>query len=380
MRVFIWLLPIGILLYIWRFPRAESRCAVLRLLATSIDSGISPGGLLSSLGREAGFREREKLTRLAETFDAGSSVSQSIDAMGTYFPAEVQTELRVAEACGVLPQTITRVADEWQSRQDRFSTEWDRLCMYLAMVSMVIWGIIAFLGVYIVPKFKAIADDLGLAFGNNQESVIQGLPVGSGGAGLGGLQIATIDGISRIWGWIDFCALIVASLVVLALMPMFFRFLTGHRLGSVWGKIASRFWPQRDTSLLLRVLRVPIEAGRPLNAGLSELEVHHPYSYMRGKIQKINESVERGESCWDVMREMKLLNAQELGLIHSAETRGHLPWVLTEMANSIENRQRDRLQLLGTLMQPVAVFVVAIPVLGIAWGVISFLLSMMRIL
>lgn len=376
MRVFIWLLPIGILLYVWRFPRAESRCAVLRLLATALNSGVSPGGLLSSLGREAGFWEREKLTKLAETFDAGASVAQSIDAMGTYFPVEVQTELRVAEACGVLPQTITRVADEWQSRQDRFSTEWDRLCMYLAMVSMVIWGIIAFLGVYIVPKFRSIAEDMGLGSEENQAGIIQGLP---GGAGPGGAQIATIDGISRFWGWIDFCALIVASIIVLALMPMFFRFLIGHRLGSVWGKFASRYWPHRDTSLLLRALRVPIGADRPLNVALSELEVHHPYSYMRSKIQKINQAVKSGESCWEVLREMKLLNAQELGLIHSAETRGHLPWVLTEMANSIENRQRDRLQLLGELMQPVAVLVVAIPVLGIAWGVISFLLSMMRI-
>lgn len=73
------------------------------------------------------------------------------------------------------------------------------------------------------------------------------------------------------------------------------------------------------------------------------------------------------------MLEMKLLNSRELGLIRSAETRGHLPWVLTELADELDARRRNRFVLAGELAQPLGVLLLAIPVLGIAGGVIQFL-------
>lgn len=374
MRVFIWLLPVGIILYLWRFPRAESRCAVLRILATSMGSGVSLGGLLNALGRETGFWERNKLAQLAEAFDGDLSVAQSIDAMGTYFPAEVQTELRVAEACGVLPQAITRVADEWEARQNRFSSQWDRVFIYLAVVSIVSWGIISFIGIYIVPKLKKIAEDMGVPVREVRTEGIMGMIWTEGSA------IASIDWISRIWGWIDFCAMFMAVVLVLACMPMIYHFFTGQRIGSVWGKFASRIWPYRDAVLLLRALRVPIAAGQPLKVAFDELEIHHPYVYMREKIRRLNEEVEEGGSCWVKMWEMKMLNSQQLGLIRSAEERGHLPWVLTELADTMENRMWNRLQMIGEFFQPLGVFFLAIPVIGITWGIMSFLLSILRVL
>lgn len=371
MRIFIWLLPIGFILFLLRFPAASSRAAVLRLLAASIDSGISPGRMLYALARESGWWERRRLTHLAECFDGGLSVSQSLDSMETYFPAEVQTELRVAEDCGQLPQAVARVAEEWSARQRQIQPHWERLFFYLAGVSLVMWSLLAFLTIYIVPKFKAIAQE----FDNQsplEDTLQASVPAGTSPPSTSE-TLSLMGRMGEIWSWVDFIIFLAATILVFLALPAFFRLLTGHRFGSVWGGIASRIWPQRDSPLLLRALRVPVIAGLPLTTALDVLEVHHPYHYMRKKLLQINAQVAAGDSLWELLHAHNILSARQLGLIRSAEQRGHLPWVLTQLADSLESRRADRALLLGEFLRPICVILVAIPILAIGWGVLTFL-------
>ena len=90
------------------------------------------------------------------------------------------------------------------------------------------------------------------------------------------------------------------------------------------------------------------------------------------------DALKRGEDGWQVMQRERFITAHECSLLQAAQRAGNLPWVLKQLAESIERRFDYRLGQLGETLQPVFVLCVGVTVLLICVSIFFPFIQLVR--
>jgi type II secretory pathway component PulF len=106
---------------------------------------------------------------------------------------------------------------------------------------------------------------------------------------------------------------------------------------------------------VLQKLGVAIRAGRPLEGALSTLARYHFDPVLRHQLLFIRNELEQGANIWQSMRNVGLLNPQEMRVLESSERVGNRPWVLNQLAQLKKRRTTRRLANWSQLALPLVI-------------------------
>jgi type IV pilus assembly protein PilC len=107
-------------------------------------------------------RFRETLTVMIEDMEGGKVLSHCMAAHPEVFDKVFVSLVAAGEQTGRLPEVFQNLADslKWQ---DELASQTRRLLIYPSMVMLVVFGVVLFLLIYLVPQVTALLKTLGIA-------------------------------------------------------------------------------------------------------------------------------------------------------------------------------------------------------------------------
>lgn len=121
-----------------------------RRMSTQLAAGID---VRRSLEREASFKRRSRyrseMERLLDAARGGRELSETMIEAGDYYPAVLREMVVVAEQAGRLPETLKRLADQFEFQLQMRRSFWSAVAFPLVQLGFVIvflGGLILFMG------------------------------------------------------------------------------------------------------------------------------------------------------------------------------------------------------------------------------------------
>ena len=335
--LFSWILSLVQMLFFERWGLAQA-LAVVRALQASVERQAPATPVLEALADELGQKRRRELQHLSSELLAGVPVPEALDACPGLLPEEVLACLRAGYATGN-PDEAYREATAYQLRQ---SDEEPRLTSggvaYLAALLLIGSGVVSFLVIWIVPKFKVIFSGFGIE-----------LPA------ITRRFLALCDGAASGWYLLlgPLLALIVLLLVSGGALAEFFR-QGSFRYSRTW--LASLF-PRINTPRLLRCTGLGIDAGLPLTEALhNAVRDSHDRRFAR-QVSVVSDRVSNGDDFPSVLLSERFIHSREAHLFEAATKAGNLGWCLRQTAVALERRSAARLRTLLELARPLTLLV-----------------------
>jgi type II secretory pathway component PulF len=118
--------------------------------------------------------------------------------------------------------------------------------------------------------------------------------------------------------------------------------------------VTDRLFRGRRIADVLRIVALATEYREPLAGVLNRVAMVYPSTLIRRQVHQAASEVAEGIEWPVALRNAKLINEAELGLVNTAEKVGNLPWALREIATRREKqlvyRFANRLQVLYPLI------------------------------
>lgn len=342
--------------------RARRQCQLLWMIAVTIRSGR---GLPAELRNHASCHHgthAASIRQLAQDLDAGSQLGDALlvarekvaersPGIWQFFvsynpvsiliwfffgpslilPAWVIAAVQAGEKIGTLEKTLAATSKQYlDSIRTRFTlSNVTGLTAYLVAYLSIAIGVVSFLMVFIMPKFKAIFDGFGTELPDVSETVI-----------------AVSDFAASYW----------YVFVILGIFPLRLLIRLGIGEPLAWknlnSKVFAKYFPRLDAPDVLRQLCAVIRTGQPLNAGLRALSETHQRDTARAELLKVLEGIEAGKDCWSLLADAGYLRHEDLQLLRVAINAGNLPWALEELASSRERSLEHRLKVAVSFAEP----------------------------
>lgn len=355
--MFSWMLSLAQSLFFGRWGLAQA-LAVVRALQASVERQVPAAPVLEALADELGRRRRRDLQRLSSELLAGVSVPEALDACPGLLPEEVLACLRAGYAAGK-PEESFQEAIAWLLRQsDEVPRISPGVIAYFAGLLLIGSGVISFLMIWIVPKFKAIFADFDLELPLITETLLK-----------------LCDGTTQLWSLLmgPLLALIVLLILSGGALYDFLRQGT-FRTSRSW--LASLF-PRLNAPRLLRCVGLGVEAGLPLPVALHNVaRDSHDLRFAR-QVSSVAGRVEDGEDFQWVLLTSRFITSRERHLLEAATSAGNLGWCLRQTATALERRTASRLRTVFQLARPVP-FLVAGAI--VAFVVLAFFLPLIEMI
>ncbi|MDI6849660.1 MAG: type II secretion system F family protein [Candidatus Saccharicenans sp.] len=123
----------------------------------------------------------------------------------------------------------------------------------------------------------------------------------------------------------------------------------------------SRFLIQDSAvALYSRTLGLLLEAGITLLSSVGVAAFSVPNRFISSKLQSVGESLKNGQSLYDSLQKTEVLPQLAMDMIRIGESSANLPGMLTEVADFYDERLRDRIQTLVSLIEPVIIIFIGL--------------------
>ncbi len=146
-----------------------------------------------------------------------------------------------------------------------------------------------------------------------------------------------------------------------------------------WDLPLFRWFSRRlDSAIVLRMLALVIESGKPLSVPLQALAATFPRWSIRQRLARVAQDVQGGQPWSQSLRSRGFIRGRDLAVLESAGRAGNLAWALRETADSRERRLGIRLQAWAQVLFPACVLFAALPIAVITMAFMLPLVEMMK--
>jgi type IV pilus assembly protein PilC len=114
------------------------------------------------------------------------------------------------------------------------------------------------------------------------------------------------------------------------------------------------------TALFSRTLGLLLEAGITLLSSVTVAGLSVPNRFISFRLETVAESLKNGESLYDSLVKTGVFPQLALDMIRIGESSANLPGMLTEVADFYDERLRDRIQTLVSLIEPVIIIFIGL--------------------
>jgi type IV pilus assembly protein PilC len=314
-----------------------------RQLATLIDAGMPLLRSLTTLiKQEKNVALRNAMGALSDSVESGSTFSDALAQHPSIFNKLYVNMVKAGEIGGVLEIVLVRLA-EFQEKSQKIRSKVISAMVYPVVVLVIAVGILAFLLLFIVPKFEAIFKDM---LGNKP------LPF---------LTQMVIDASRFVQHNI---LIIVAVVVVLVVAYKVFSKTPGG--AALIDRIKLKFPLFGDlvskTSIarFSRTLGTLVSSGVPILQALNITKETSGNIIISNSIANIYDSVKEGESMVGPMEHSGLFPPMVVSMIQVGEETGQLPAMLTKVADVYEEEVDVAVAGLTSLLEPIMIVFLAV--------------------
>ncbi|MCH8828907.1 MAG: type II secretion system F family protein [Planctomycetes bacterium] len=309
---------------------------------------------LDAVAETLSKRQKATTRQLAERLRQGDSFSEALRGSPGVIPQAAILSAIVSEQNGTLPAGMrdaavrhTKSGPGNDSGLSSISLVYPFAVLLLAL--LILNGILY----YIIPKYQKIFDGFDTELPEFTQRV---------------LRIAeAMNAYSMLY-------LLMLGLPLAVMVWMVLAYCRG------WGEhdipLVGRWFRRLDVPAVLRNLAATVDADQPLDDALLLLSREHRRRAVRNALKLAYEKYRQGDDCWYALRDASLLNSREVAVLRSAQRVGNLPWVLRQLAETIERRLSHRWLTVLEVIQPLTVLGLGLIVAAIEIALFSPLVSL----
>ena len=316
-----------------------------RQLATLIDSGLPLLRGLNVLAKqERDTVLRNTINKLADGVQGGSTFSESLAQHPLIFNHLYVNMVKAGEVGGVLELVLRRLA-EFQEKAQKIKNKVVAAMVYPIIVMTMAIAIMAFLLVFIVPKFEAIFHDM------------------LGDKPLPAITLIVI-GVSN---FVKNHGLVLLGLLIAAVAA--YKLIARTRAGR---SIIDRFKLRvplfgdliRKTAIsrFSRTLGTLVTSGVPILQALNITRETAGNMVIAGAISQVHDSVKEGESIVQPLEASGAFPPMAISMIDVGEETGQLPEMLLKIADVYDDETDNSVAALTSMLEPIMIVFLALVV------------------
>jgi len=316
-----------------------------RQLATLIDSGLPLLRGLNVLAKqERDTVLRNTINKLADGVQGGSTFSESLAQHPLIFNHLYVNMVKAGEVGGVLELVLGRLA-EFQEKAQKIKNKVVAAMVYPIIVMTMAIAIMAFLLVFIVPKFEVIFHEM------------------LGDKPLPAITLFVI-GVSN---FVKNHGLVLLGLLIAAVAA--YKLIARTRAGR---SIIDRFKLRvplfgdliRKTAIsrFSRTLGTLVTSGVPILQALNITRETAGNMVIAGAISQVHDSVKEGESIVQPLEASGAFPPMAISMIDVGEETGQLPEMLLKIADVYDDETDNSVAALTSMLEPIMIVFLALVV------------------
>ena len=314
-----------------------------RQLSTLISAGLPLLRSLRTLSKqEKNANLRKIMGGLAESVEGGTTFSEALSQHPKAFNKLYVNMVKAGELGGVLEIVLTRLA-EFAEKSQRIRGKVTSAMVYPLVVLTIAVVIVAFLMLFIVPKFEAIFKDM------------------LGGRPLPAITQIIMDLSRFIQG--HFVILLIAG-VILAVGFRFALRLPGISTAVDRYKLKLPLFgdllTKTSVARFSRTLGTLVSSGVPILQALQITRDTAGNERVSEAIETIHDNVKEGESMVAPMEASQIFPPMVVSMVQVGEETGQLPDMLTKVADVFEEEVDTAVAGLTSLLEPIMIVLLAL--------------------
>jgi type IV pilus assembly protein PilC len=316
-----------------------------RQLATLIDSGLPLLRGLNVLAKqERDVVLKKTINNLADSVQGGSTFSEGLAQHPAIFNDLYVNMVKAGEIGGVLELVLTRLA-EFHEKAQKIKNKVAAAMVYPVIVMVLAIAIMAFLLVFIVPKFEAIFHDM---LGDKPLPTIT-------------LFVIGVSNVVKNHGLI----LLGLIIVVVAAYKLLARTTRG-RFAIDQVKLRMPLFGDliRKTAIsrFSRTLGTLVTSGVPILQALNITRETAGNTVIAAAISQVHDSVKEGESIVQPLEASSAFPPMVMSMIDVGEETGQLPEMLLKIAEVYDDEVDNSVAALTSMLEPVMIVFLALVV------------------
>jgi type IV pilus assembly protein PilC len=331
-----------------------------RQLATLVQAGLPLlKGLRILLKQEKNTSLREALGGMGEAVEGGSTFSEALSQYPHIFDKLFVNMVKAGEAGGVLDVVLARLA-EFMEKAERVKNKVKSAMVYPIVVLFFAIGITGFLMVSVIPKFKAIFDDL-----------------------LEGKQLPALTqfviNVSTAFqkGWYYMLAVVV---IIIVLSKVVKRTEAGRFYVDKFNlklPLFGQLFVKTAVARFARTLSTLLTSGVPILQALNIVRDTSGSEVIAKAIQQVHDSVKEGDNMSMPLEASGVFPGMVVSMVDVGEETGALPEMLARIADTYEDEVDRTVDALTSIIEPIMIIFLALIVGTI---VIAMFVPMIKII
>lgn len=336
--------------------KSGERVLVLRQLGLMLEAGVS---LLEALETVAqGMQSRKGKDQFQAAIAAlrrGDSLGQSLEEHVPGFPDYLYAMARVGEASGRVAEVLKQAAEQ-MAYEDRLRKDFGNAMTYPAFLLMAGLGAVAFIFTQVVPRFGAMIGEDRSRVPTVSRWVLSAGEYANAHIGLIGIGLGAV----------------IALAVVIATNPAIKAraYTMAHGLPVVGGVIQAR-----EIAAWARLTSFALTNGVPILSAVALARAAVPIGPFRQGLNRLESDLKAGLTLDASLAAHTRLEAMDLSLLRAGQRSGAVGAMFGFMADNYENRLRDSMKRMTSLLEPAAIGAISLIVGFVALSLVLALSS-----
>lgn len=326
-----------------------------RQLATLVDAGLPLVRSLEVLQKqEKNPLLRKALREMADSIQTGSTFAEALAQHPKAFNKLYVNMAKAGEVGGVLDKVLIRLA-EFMEKAQKIKNKVTSAMVYPIVVMVMAVGILIFLMVFIIPKFKEIFSEL------------------LEGAGLPALTEFVMNISSAVAGMVDLGFIRIPGLllvaIIVALIVFAVKLTAKTRNGAFWlDRIklnAPVFGPLvKKTAIgrFTRTLGTLMSSGVPVLQALNIVRDTAGNEVLARAVSSVHDAVKEGENMAPPIEATKVFPPMVISMVQVGEETGELPEMLMKIADTYDDEVDNTVAGLTSVIEPLLIVSLALVV------------------
>ncbi|HET6572803.1 MAG TPA: type II secretion system F family protein [Fimbriiglobus sp.] len=300
---------------------------------------------------------KNSLIDVVEDVESGMTLSEAMAKHPKCFDRLYVNMVRAGEAGGALEIILQRLA-EFKEKAQSLKKKIIGAMVYPAVVIMVAVGILTFIMVMIIPKFKKIFDEFGLQLPTATKTLIQ-----------------ISDWMSQYWYFIPLFPLGIYLLLKLIRLTRAGNYALDRI--TLWIPVVGTLVEKTVVARTTRTLGTLIASGVPILEALSIVKETSNNAVFERMYQRVLESIREGDTIADPLRESRLVDDMVVNMVEVGEETGDLDTMLYKVADFYDEEVDNTVKALISLLEPMMIVFLGAVIGGI---VISLFMPLIKLL
>lgn len=346
--------------------KSKSLMIFTRQLATLIDAGLP---LLQSLNvlskQETNPVLKGTIEALGESVQNGSTFSEALAQHPKIFNKLFVNMVKAGELGGVLEVVLNRLA-EYQEKAQKLKSKIMAAMMYPSIVLLIAVGILVFLMLVIVPKFKTMFEDQGTELPMISQIVF-------------GFSDWFFESPLGVYNFI-------IVFIVIAALIVFYKVFSAKPKGRAKIDAGILKLPligaiQRRSAVarFARTMGTLVTSGVPILQALGITKETAGNAVVSEAIAKVHDSVKEGESVVTPMSASPaIFPPMVISMVDVGEETGQLPDMLLKVADVYDEEVDNAVTAMTSMLEPIMIVFLAVIVGGIVFAMFLPLLQVIE--